>query len=468
MARIYNDGSDSTIGTQLRDFYYIKKALTDLKKEQYFLPLSSTESMPKHMGKTMKRYHYLPLLDDRNINDQGIDAAGAVIDSTKYTITLPKLAITYAVEADATAAAAAINAVSSDAAAKTGSATPWTVTTTVLTLGPTTEALSAAVLAAVPKSSALQGSGNIYGSSKDVGTITAKLPTVSETGGRVNRVGFRRFEIEGTMEKLGFFTDYTKDSLDFDTDSELATHVNREMLRGAHEITEDALQVDLLNSCDVHRFAGTATTKETISGETGAVCEVTYADLSALSIELDNNRCPKETKIISGTRMVDTRVIPAARALFIGSELIATIERMTDHFGNQAFIPVAHYAAGTKLLNGEIGTVGQFRIVVVPEMLHWAGIGATETNNDGYQTTNGKYNVYPMLVVGSESFVTIGFQTSGKNTKFTIFHKKPGFASADVHTDPYGETGFMSIKWWYGIMILRPERLALVYTVGRI
>jgi len=145
---------------------------------------------------------------------------------------------------------------------------------------------------------------------------------------------------------------------------------------------------------------------------------------------------------------------------------------MTDHFSNQAFIPLAHYAAGTSALNGEIGTVGMFRIVVVPEMMHWAGLGAVEgvvegATNAGYQATNNRYNVYPMLVVGSESFTTIGFQTNGKSTKFKIFHKKPGMAMVST-ADPFGETGLMSIKWYYGSMMLRTERLALIYTVGRV
>jgi N4-gp56 family major capsid protein len=33
----------------------------------------------KHFGKEIKVYHYIPLLDDRNINDQGIDATGVTI-----------------------------------------------------------------------------------------------------------------------------------------------------------------------------------------------------------------------------------------------------------------------------------------------------------------------------------------------------------------------------------------------------
>lgn len=394
--QIYNDpkgGSPSTIGTQLATYYYQKKALVELQKEKYFSQLASTTNMPKHMGKTIKRFHYLPLLDDRNVNDQGIDAAGATI-----------------------------------------------------------------------------ADGNLYGSSKDIGTIQGKLPTLSEAGGRVNRVGFKRVELEGSIAKFGFFDEYTQESLDFDSDAELEMHINREMLFGAHEITEDMLQIDLLNSAAVIRYPGAATGLDGLSGETGAVTEVTYEDLSRLAIDLDNNRCPKHTKIITGSRMIDTRVVNAARIMYVGSELQPTIEKMKDFHNNPAFIPLAHYAAAGSEINGEIGTVGYFRVVVVPEMLHHNGsvansVGAAETSNAGYRTTDGRYDAYPMLVVGSESFTTIGFQTSGKTVKFKIYHKKPGEAMATTQ-DPYGETGFMSIKWYYGFMALRTERLAVIWTVA--
>ena len=128
-SRIYGTGDNSSVGTQVRKDYYYKKALVDIVKEQYFTQLADVRAMPKNMGKTIKQYQYLPLLDDRNVNDQGIDAAGAVITD-----------------------------------------------------------------------------GNLYGSSKDVGTISGKLPALSETGGRVNRVGYTRLTIEGSIEKFGLRT----------------------------------------------------------------------------------------------------------------------------------------------------------------------------------------------------------------------------------------------------------------------
>ena len=381
--------TESTVGSQINTSYYWKMALIEAAKEQYFSPLADVVSMPKNYGKKIKKYHYLPLLDDRNMNDQGLDAAGAVYDN-----------------------------------------------------------------------------GNLYGSSKDIGTISSKLPTLSETGGRVNRVGFTRVTVEGSLEKMGFFSEYTQESLDFDTDAELYQHMSREMIMGANKVNEDALQIDLLNSAGVVRFGGAATSASEITGEGSDISVVTYKGLQRLAITLVDNRTPKQTRVIKGSRMMDTMTVSDGFVMYIGSELQPLIEDMQDAFGNQAFIPVRKYADAGNILNGEIGAVGQFRIVVVPEMQHWAGAGATATAaNAGYRTTSGKYDVFPMLVIGAESFTTIGFQTSGSSAKFKIITKMPGEQTAD-HNDPYGEKGFASIKWYYGFMPLRTERMAVYKTVA--
>lgn len=461
----YNDptgGSQSTVGNQLRTDYYNKQALIEARKEQYFQQLADVTSMPKHFGKKIKKFHYLPLLDDRNINDQGIDAAGVTISNTTYEARFQAAvtAITFAVEANATTVAAAVTG-----AVKSGSSTPWTVTFAASTQTVVVASQAAANLIATASNQqgvqVTQRSGNLYGSSKDVGTITDKLPALGESGGRVNRVGFKRVEVEGSIEKFGFFDEYTQESLDFDTDEELQMHISREMVTGANEITEDALQIDLLSSAGVLRYAGDATDVD----ELDAADVVDFMDLLRLSIDLDNNRTPKQTKVITGTRLVDTKVIPGARVLYIGSELQTTVMGMEDMHGNPAFIPVEKYAAGGTVLNGEIGSVGYFRIVVVPEMMKWAGAGADASGTSTHYETGDRYDVFPMLVVGDGAFTTIGFQTDGKTVKFKIYQKKPGEATAD-RNDPYGESGFMSIKWYYGFLLQRPERIGLVKTTA--
>lgn len=380
------NGRESSIGPQIITAYYQRQALTELRKEQFFTQLANAQSIPSNYGKKIKRFHYMPILDERNINDEGIDATGAKI----------------------------VN-------------------------------------------------GNLYGSSKDIGSVPNKLPVLGENGGRVNRVGVTRLELEGTFEKFGFFTEYTRDSLNFDTDAELLMHINRELLTAANQITEDALGIDLINNAGTIRYAGEATQRS----EIGKGDVVTYVDLMRLSIDLDNNRTPKHTTILTGTRNIDTKVVPAARYAYIGSELIPTLRAMVDLHGNPAFISAEHYAAGTTLATGEVGQIDSFRFIVNPNMFKWEGAGATlESGDDAVYYNNGEnYDVFPILVVGDESFATITFQTSGNSVKFEINHKKPG-ENLD-RLDPYGETGFISIRWFYGFMALRPERIALVQTAAK-
>ena len=431
-------GTASSMGPQAITDYYFKKALIAVREHQYFMPLADVRAMPKHMGKKIKQDVYVPLLDDLNINDQGINADGNVLDKTKWSGWDSAGVETGYAYADAAAAQSGAGAAGQ--IAKNGQ--------------------------------------NLYGSSKDTGTITSKIPLLRENGGRVNRVGFTRRQIEGTLLKRGFFTEYTQESMDFDSDSELLSHIVEEALVGANELTEAELQKDLITNATANGTSyfcsGTASAafpafpgSETAAGAGRTALKlavdeiVTYTDLMNLSIALDDNKTPRGTKIIAGSRMVDTKTINGGRIMYIGSALIPVLRAMQDLHSQPAFISVEKYADAGNVVNGEIGTVDQFRIVVVPEMQYDAGGGATAANTAG-TGANGA-DIYPMLVVGDGAFTTIGFQTDGKSVKFSVIHKKPGKEIAALE-DPYGEVGFYSIKWYYGFMALRPERLGIIWS----
>lgn len=292
------DGAGSD---QMHTYLYLKGAIIDAKKEQYFMPLATAINMPKNFGKSIKVYQYVPLLDDRNVNDQGIDANGVTI-----------------------------------------------------------------------------ANGNLYGSSRDIGTINGKMPVLTENGGRVNRVGFTRLQREGSIQKFGFFTEFTQESMDFDSDADLMKHLARELVTGATQMTEAVLQKDLLNSAGTILYSGAATSKDEITGEEDdtdpqavvPASVVTYKNLMRMDKILNDNRTPKQTQIITGSRLIDTKTIQGGRVAYCGSDLEITLRSMTDLFGNPAFIGVQHYADAGTIMNGEIGSAGPFRFIIVPEMLH--------------------------------------------------------------------------------------------------
>ena len=397
---IYGNGSNSSIEatgkSQIRQDFFDKKAVIDIQDEMYLQKLSGTTNMPKNYGETIKKYRYVPLLDDENDNSQGLDTTGAAI-----------------------------------------------------------------------------AAGNLYGSSRDVGTITSKLPELSETGGRVNRVGFTRKQITASIVNRGFFFEWTKDAMNFDSDAELNMHLTREAVRGASQINEDVLYITLVNNAGVNYFAGAATSIATITGEVNdATAAVpTYVDLLNLDIELTNNKCPRDTKVIDGSRMIDTKTVRAARYMYISPDVEISFRAMTDLAGNPAFVDVKEYtnangdAKYIQALNGEIGAVGPFRIVVHPNAIMRSGAGATVTTNAaGLRNDGTKYDVYPCLVVGSEAFTHVGFEFgAGTKGKFKTNTKMP--EENRDRQDPFGKVGFTAIEFWNGVLIDRPEWLA-VYNIG--
>lgn len=470
MTQIYNapksnvpGSAQSTIGPQFNTHYWDRKALIDAAEDMYFSPLADAKTMPKHFGKEMKVFYYVPLLDELNVTDQGIDAAGAVLNNDHWSVSFPGVSFTVA-NGDAAAAVTALNANGNAIATSGGADSAGTGNATITLSG------TVAVYASDSQKNAVAGlnmgasiekvNGALYGGSRDIGSITGKMPTLTETGGRVNRVGFTRLERTGSITEYGFFMEFTEDSLMFDTDSDLYGHLSREMLRGANEITEDLLQADLLNAADTKMFPGAATSLGEISGESGSVTELTVTDLKKLSIILDDNRTPKKTTIIKGSRMTDTKVISASRICYIGSESQIFFTELSG------YVPVEQYADAGNIMNGEIGAVpgAHLRIVVVPQMMHIAGAGAAESSNGGFQATNGRYDVAPVLIVGDEAFATIGLQGMGGKgkQKFRIIVKKPGVEMATTQ-DPYGKLGFSSIKFFYGFIKLRGERMAVAY-----
>lgn len=384
MTMIYNNGNQTLGANQIVTSAYERKALVEAVQESYFGQLADVKNMPKNSGTAIKQYRYIPVIDDRNVNEMGLDAKGV-----KYA------------------------------------------------------------------------NGNLYGSTTDIGKITDKFPVLGELGGRVNRVGMTRIELVSNLAKFGMFYEYSADLERFDTDEEILTHLNRELMNASVKVYEDKLQLDLLLNAGLTKFTGTATTVDQL----GAGMELKYDDLVKLGIDLDKNRTPKQTKIITGTRNIDTKTIPDCRVAYCGSELIPTLEAMKDYHNNPAFIPAHQYASGTTLLKGEVGRIAGFRIVVVPHMMKWAGKGATVTDQT-YHKTNDKYDVLPFLVVGDEAFTTIGFQTDGKSQKYHTIYRKAGEENAS-HSDPYGETGFSSIKWWYGFMPQFIERIAVIKCVAK-
>ena len=387
---IYGDGKHGSMGPDVITEALDRKVITEVAYKMVFSQFGSTTKLPMNSGKAISKTVILPIMDERNINDQGIDANGVTIEN-----------------------------------------------------------------------------GNLLASSKDLNAMASYMPVVTEHGGRVNRVGITKQKVTGSICKYGFFIEHSKEAFMFGNTTKMEMHIRREMLRAAAEIYELALSSDLINGAGVVKFGGEALSFAEMSGETGdVISQVTYEGLMKLGITLDNNQTPLATKVIKGHRNEDTLTIDASRYAIIGSELLPTFIRMKDAHGERAYHAVRHYAAAGNIASGESGAVDMFRIIVNPFSGSFKGVGKAVVNNAGFRATNGKYDVYPLTIIGSEAFSTIGLRTGKTGKKWDVYYRKPEDNYSTL--DPYGETGFFSIKWYYGTLIERPERIAVYYSVAEL
>ena len=429
MSMKFNNGgynpATSSLGAQINDKFWSKVAVKEARKKRVFSQLGDKLVQPKNYGDTLVKYHELPIIHKLNINDQAIDANGVRLVKNKW----------YAYDS---------------AGAMTGDAN-----------GYATKEL--AKTAAGATGSIKSGNGNLYGGDTDFAVIKGSFPSLNEEGGKVNAVGMKRLVLEAKVTEFGFHVPFTKKMLDMDTETGLLARISREVGEAQGEIREKQIAAGLLSASEINRvLSGSAST----IAEMGAADKVSFTDIRGMEQSLKLARSPKQTKMIDGSTKIGTVVIGAGYAAYVGQELLPVLEDMV-HAGINVWKPVESYAAAGTIMEDEIGKVSSTRFIEVEDMIKYGGAGASST--DGVNDTDvanmyvsgGKYDVFPILYVGSDSFGTIGFDGDVARVNTVM-------PTADAHNDPYGKKGVVAISWFHGILVYRNERIRQILTTAKL
>lgn len=424
----FNDGGYSTptssIGTQFNEKFWSKVAVKAARRYMTFSQLGEQLIQPKNYGDTIVKYAEVPIIHQLNINDQGIDANGAVLIKNKW----------YSYDVNGAM------------------------------LAPTTGSVSLAAAQAVPGTVTVKsGNGNMWGGDNSIAVIKGSFPVLGEEGGKVNAVGMIRQMLTAKVTEFGFHIPFTQKMIDMDTETGLLARMSQEIGIAQGEIREKQIQLGLLAASETNRvIAGSAGT----IGAIGAADLVDFQDLRAMEQSLKFARVPKQTKIIDGSTNFGTTVVGAGYTAFVGQELYPTLEDMT-YGGINVWKPIESYAAAGTIMENEIGKISHTRFVEVMEMGKYAGAGAlnndatNDTDAANRYATGNNYDVFPILYVGTDSFGTVGFEGDVARVN-TIMPK------ADAYNDPYGKKGAVAISWYFGMLIYRPERIRQIATSAKI
>jgi len=428
----FNNGGYTTTGIdeQYHDKFWSKGAIREAMKKRTFSQLGDRLTQPKHFGDVIVKERQFPILHELNRLDGGIDATTAsLVLNTFYAYNASGVLVgTFETRdyADATAANAA------------------------------------AVAAAGTGGKVKNGSGSLYYGDADFSVVSGTFPSLTEEGGNVNGVNTRSITVKGQVTEFGMHTKFTQKSIDMDTRTGLLARKTRDLGEAKGDIFEQQVQADLLAASEVNRTFAGKTATSLLTCDRGAV--LTFADLRLMEAELKRVRVPTDTKLITGSTKIDTKVVAKAYYVYVGQELYPMLEDMT-HNGINVWVPVEQYAAAATTAIGEIGKIGRFRFIEVENMMKYSGVGAvdtadgTSTDTAGYQSSpqagvagSDAFDVFPVLFVGSDSFATVGFE--GDSAKI-----KTAMPKADANTDPFGKNGSMSIAWYFGTLIYKAERI---------
>ncbi len=466
----FNDGelTSSSIDRQFRPEAISKMIVEIPQRKKFFSKLSNREAMPKNHGDKLTKEVRLPMLNKDNMVDGGIDATTATLILNEFygynaggaliiTVNAEQYAIekslAFGTEPEKRAVADAIQTDINDGSVTYGGNT--VDTSSVVTVK--------------------SGAGSILNGSASYLVSSAQLAPLPEEGGVVNLLNSSSKLITAKITFHGAATKYTVRSVELDSRrGQVATKV-KDLARAVAETKEMQIQNSLLGSAYLNTMISTTNPAVVTIDEMDSMDVISYDSLVALEQELRRDDVPMDTEMLTGTNLTDTRVVEDAYIAYVNLEVVPTLQAMTGPGGALVWKDKSTYGAAITPLEGERGSIGAFRFVVVPDLQVERGAGETvgadnsgnvgDSGNAATQAatfkTAGKYDVFTMMVVGDDSFSITGFGGESTSAK----HIAP---RADVHNDIYGEVGGVSAKWSYGYLPYRPERIkALKFVVNR-
>lgn len=416
----YGDGTDASGGSQVLNFYYDRKGIQAATAKKIFSQFASHLSMPQNSGKTFKISAYYNIYDRMPWTDGTWNKEGEKVFSDSFL--------------------------------KYGF-------------------LSGRDIADVDE--------YMYGADKKgypSKTYTNNGIRLLENELSSNKVSTKFSTFTAKLDLFGRTLDYTED-IELFHDSGTIMRYRQQLGELAGMDYEDAIQLDLLSSQNV-MYSGPATSKATLGdgiGE-GSVDNITntnvveesykinYALIQRINDKLRRYRVPKHTSILTGSVKIGTTPIPPCYVAIVGANIVTDLENMIRganvYNKDYPFLKVERYASQTSLLDGEVGSCNGIRFVYAEQLMEERGAGAAVDANytgslsyTGTPGTDAKFDVFPMLIIGKDSFATIGLM--GRD-KIQFGHKAP---SQRDTIDQYGVYGFFNYKFWYASIITRPERL---------
>lgn len=423
---------------------FVTKAVAEMQpRKRFFSVRSNLISMPKNYGDTLTKEVRLPILHKDNMVDANVDATTATIIQDTF----------YAYD-------------TSGVLVGKFNVNEYMVVNSVDFATARTAQYNAAVTAAAG-GKVKMSSGYITNGKANYAVSTTAIPVLPEEGGIVGLLNSTSKLVSAKISFHAIGLKYTVRSVDLDSRKNQVAQKIKDLARATGELKEIQVMNSIVAASESYRLIASNTASSI--DQMKATDILTFDALQGFEQALLQDDVPMDTEILEGTTNIDTKVVEDGWVVYFNRELMPGIRKIKGADGTTlAFIPKSQYAAGTTLLDGEFGAIGSFRFVMVPDLPAYRGAGSlvsadtslTAGDRANRHATGGKYDVFPLIVVGSDSFSTTGFT----DKDVTAAHIPP---VRDVYNDMSAQVGGVVSNWTYGFLNYRPERIRQLAVVAQ-
>jgi N4-gp56 family major capsid protein len=237
-------------------------------------------------------------------------------------------------------------------------------------------------------------------------------------------------DVQGTLKQYGDFVTITDHIKDMHTDP-----VANETL--------DVLGEQAAETYDVLRFgvlrAGTNVQYANGTSRSAVNTVVTVALFRTANRILRRQEARMLKRVINASVKIDTHPIREAFVVCHHVDVQPDLEALTG------WIPSANYSEDMGHINGEIGSLLNFRFVIDNNMTPWADAGGAKGNT--LSTTGVNSDVYPMLIFGKDAYGLVGLGGKG-SVQTLVSNPRP------QGSDPLAQRGTMGWKGYMTTVIL--------------
>lgn len=232
-------------------------------------------------------------------------------------------------------------------------------------------------------------------------------------------------ELTATVATYGDYIPITDSVMMMSIDSGL-TEASEQLGEQEGETLDILMRNNLLAGSNV-LYAGTS-----INERGNVATKITTGELNVILRTLALANCKKITKQVSATTNYNTTPIRAGYIAVVSPYATHDLQAIGEANG---WIPVEKYAAGSAVMEGEVGAYKGIRFVETTNAMCFEGAGSSTTT--GMKATGSKCDVFPMIVFGEEAYgeVPLAGQSHG------IIIKVHGENDRSDTSDPLNQRG---------------------------